>query len=128
MKSVRVSSKSALHVTPGAASGVAVPKALQAPGLQQVQNSSERDPCLSMPGKNPLVSSGSLQPQLGQLVRAHNHPADRDCLMLFGVVLVMAPILAQDGKARLMQLGTEQALHISLPATLSLTFSVYFLI
>lgn len=48
--------------------------------------------------------------------------------MLFGVVLVMAPILAQDGKARLMQLGTEQALHISLPATLSLTFSVYFLI
>lgn len=70
MKSVRVSSKSALHVTPGAASGVAVPKALQAPGLQQVQNSSERDPCLSMPGKNPLVSSGSLQPQLGQLIRA----------------------------------------------------------
>lgn len=43
-------------------------EAFQASGLWQVQNSSERDPCLSMPGKSPLFSSGSLQPQLGQLV------------------------------------------------------------
>lgn len=40
-------------------------------GCSRSQNSSEREiPAFSMPGKNPLLSSGSLQPQLGQLVRA----------------------------------------------------------